>query len=318
MKGILGRKIGMTQLFLNNGLLIPVTAIEVLPNLVLSIRLDDKDGYQATQLATEDKRENLVNKPTKGQFTKIKQTPKRFIKEIRNMTGYQPGDIITADIFKSGEIVDVSAVSKGKGFSGSIKRHNHQRGPMGHGSGYHRGVGSMGPVAPNRIFKNKKMPGHMGHQKVTVQNLAVVLVDIKNNCLLVKGSIPGPKKQLVTITLNTHCKKPLVAFDLLEREQPVVQPKQQSNQSISKETVKKTIISKEEVNQTISKEKPIVSDLSKTEENTTKTIKNEKNQSVIIKPIVNDKDKSELKTTTTDNSKKTNQEIKSINKVDKG
>ncbi len=200
MKGILGKKIGMTQVFTENGVLVPVTVVEVQDNIVLQVKTNDtKDKYVATTLATFDKRESLVNKPDLGRFKKIKSSPKRYIKEIRNMNGYKIGDIVKADIFKPGEYVDVTSISKGKGFTGSIKRHNYARGPMGHGSGYHRGVGSMGAIAPNRIFKSKKMPGHMGHEKVTIQNLEVVLVDTSNNTFLIKGSVPGPKKQFIVV-----------------------------------------------------------------------------------------------------------------------
>ncbi|WP_338954839.1 50S ribosomal protein L3 [Spiroplasma endosymbiont of Polydrusus cervinus] len=217
MKGILGRKIGMTQIFATDGRLIPVTVVEVQPNVVLQMLTKEKNGYQALQLAVEDKRVNLVSKPDQGQFKKANTTPKRFVKEIRNMDGYNSGDIIKVDIFTAGEFVDVTGTSKGKGFTGSIKRHNYSRGPMGHGSGYHRGVGSMGPIAPNRILKSKKMPGHMGTEKVTIQNLEVIAIDTEKNALLVKGSIPGPKKQFVVIKETIKGLTPNAPIELIKR-----------------------------------------------------------------------------------------------------
>ncbi|WP_348736303.1 50S ribosomal protein L3 [Spiroplasma endosymbiont of Ammophila pubescens] len=217
MKGILGRKIGMTQIFATDGRLIPVTVVEVEPNVVLRVLTKEQNGYQALQLAVEDKRINLVSKPDQGQFKKANTTPKRFVKEIRNMDGYNHGDIIKADIFTAGEFVDVIGTSKGKGFTGSIKRHNYSRGPMGHGSGYHRGVGSMGAIAPNRILKSKKMPGHMGTEKVTIQNLEVIAIDTEKNALLVKGSIPGPKKQFVVIKEAIKGLKPNIPTELVKR-----------------------------------------------------------------------------------------------------
>lgn len=200
MKGILGKKLGMSQIFEEHGVLIPVTVIEVKPNVVLELKTNEtKDKYFSTTLASEDINVNKLNKALQGKFSKTKITPKRYIKEIKNMQGYKVGDIIKADIFKKGEFVDVSAISKGKGFAGVIKRHNFSRGPMAHGSGYHRGIGSMGVISPNRIPKGKKMPGRMGHKKVTIQNLEVILVDANKNLLLVKGSVPGPKKSLLII-----------------------------------------------------------------------------------------------------------------------
>jgi large subunit ribosomal protein L3 len=217
MKGILGCKLGMTQVFANDGKLLPVTAIEVLPNTVLQVKTREKDGYVATQLGVKDKRTNLVNKPATGHFKQANSEPKRFVKEIRGMEGFEKGVQITASqIFAAGELVDVTGTSKGKGFQGSIVRHNYSRGPMGHGSGYHRGVGSMGAII-NRIFKSKKMPGHMGHDQRTIQNLEVVLVDDSKNLILVKGSIPGPKKQLVAIKQNAKGSKPTKAAELLSR-----------------------------------------------------------------------------------------------------
>ena len=201
MKGILGRKIGMTQVFAKNGKLTPVTVIEVEPNVVSQIKTVATDGYDAIQLAAVEKREKLANKPEIGHLKKANTTPKRFLKEIRgvNVSDYSLGQVIKADLFEEGEMVDVTGTSKGKGFQGVIKRHNQSRGPMGHGSQYHRGVGSMGTLLPMRVIPGKKMPGHMGGEQVTVQNLEIVQIDLENNVILVKGNVPGPKKSLVLI-----------------------------------------------------------------------------------------------------------------------
>ena len=201
MKGILGRKIGMTQVFARNGKLTPVTVIEVEPNVVSQIKTVATDGYDAIQLAAVEKREKLANKPEMGHLKKANTTPKRFLKEIRGVDGsnYSLGQELKADVFTEGEMVDVTGTSKGKGFQGVIKRHNQSRGPMGHGSQYHRGVGSMGTLLPMRVLPGKKMPGHMGAEQGTVQNLEIVQIDLENNVILVKGNVPGPKKSLVLI-----------------------------------------------------------------------------------------------------------------------
>jgi len=201
MKGILGRKIGMTQVFAKNGKLTPVTVIEVEPNVVSQIKTVATDGYDAIQLATVEKREKLANKPEMGHLKKANTTPKRFLKEIRgvDVSNYSLGQELKADVFTEGEMVDVTGTSKGKGFQGVIKRHNQARGPMGHGSQYHRGVGSMGTMLPMRVLPGKKLPGHMGSEQVTVQNLEIVQIDLENNVILVKGNVPGPKKSLVLI-----------------------------------------------------------------------------------------------------------------------
>ncbi len=200
-KGILGRKIGMTQVFAKNGKLTPVTVISVEPNYVSQIKTVENDGYNAIQLAAFDKREKLSNKPELGHLKKANVTPKRFVKEIRNVdvSAYTLGQEVKADIFAVGEMVDVSGITKGKGYQGVIKRHNQSRGPMGHGSQYHRGVGSLGTMLPMHVLKGKKLPGHMGHKLVTVQNLEVIEIDLERNIILVKGNIPGPKKSLVII-----------------------------------------------------------------------------------------------------------------------
>ena len=201
MKGILGRKIGMTQVFAKNGKLTPVTVIEVLPNIVSQIKTVETDGYNAIQLATVDKKEKRANKPETGHLKKANATPKRFLKEIRgvDVSNYTLGSELKADIFTEGEMVDVTGTSKGKGFQGVIKRHNQSRGPMGHGSQYHRGVGSMGTLLPMRVIPGKKLPGHMGNEQVTVQNLEVISIDLENNVILIKGNVPGPKKSMVLI-----------------------------------------------------------------------------------------------------------------------
>ena len=201
MKGILGRKLGMTEVFDQDGKLIPVTVVEVTPNVVTQIKTKENDGYEAIQLGFDTKREKLATKASIGITNKANTTPKRFFREIRgvNIEDYTLGQEITADIFTRGEMVDVTGTTKGKGFQGVIKRHGQQRGPMGHGSHYHRRPGSMGTMRPMRVFKGKKLPGHMGTLTVTIQNLEVVKVDTENNVILVKGNIPGPKKSLVII-----------------------------------------------------------------------------------------------------------------------
>ena len=201
MKGILGRKLGMTQVFATDGTLIPVTVVEATPNVVLQKKTVETDGYCAIQVGFEDKREKLANKAEKGHVAKANTAPKRFIKEFRydEMMSYEVGQEIKVDSFVAGEVVDVQGTSKGKGYQGVIKRHNQHIGPKGHGSGAHRIVGSMGPIAPNRIAPGKKLPGQMGNVTRTVQNLEVVAVDTTNNLLLIKGSIPGPKKGLVVV-----------------------------------------------------------------------------------------------------------------------
>jgi large subunit ribosomal protein L3 len=200
-KGILGRKIGMTQVFAENGNLIPVTVVEITPNVVLQKKTVENDGYDAVQLGFEDKREKLANKPEKGHANKANTAPKRFIREFRgdDLAGYEVGQEVKVDIFAAGDLVDVTGISKGKGFQGNIKRHGQSRGPMAHGSRYHRRPGSMGAIAPNRVFKSKELPGRMGGEQVTVQNLEIVKVDVERNLLLIKGNVPGAKKSLLKI-----------------------------------------------------------------------------------------------------------------------
>lgn len=231
MKGILGKKVGMTQVFTKNGKLIPVTVIEVEPNVVTQIKTVAKDGYDAIQIATETIREKISNKPAIGHTKKAGTEPKRFLREIRgvNVEDYTLGQVINVDIFEEGEMVDVSGISKGKGFQGVIKRHNQSRGPMGHGSQYHRGVGSLGTMLPMHVLKGKKMPGQMGNVARTVQNLEIISVDTENNVILVKGNVPGPKKSLVMI--RTAVKKPNVkkeAADLVSYEVKEIETKEEA------------------------------------------------------------------------------------------
>ena len=201
MKGILGRKIGMTQVFTESGKLIPVTVVEVEPNVVTQIKTKENDGYEAIQLGFDTKREKLATKASAGHTAKAQTTPKRFFREIKgvDINDYTVGQEVKADIFVPGEVVDVTGTTKGKGFQGVIKRHGQSRGPMGHGSHYHRRPGSLGTMRPMRVFKGKKLAGHMGTLTVTIQNLEVVAVDLENNVILIKGNVPGPKQGLVVI-----------------------------------------------------------------------------------------------------------------------
>ena len=201
-KAILATKVGMTQIFNEDGVLTPVTVLQAGPCVVTQIKTVENDGYSAVQVGFADKRENLVNKPMKGQFDKAGVSCKRFVREFKfeNAEEYAVAQEIKADIFAAGDKIDATAISKGKGFQGAIKRFGQHRGPMAHGSKFHRHQGSNGACSsPSRVFKGKGMPGHMGCVKVTVQNLEVVKVDAEKNLLLVKGSVPGPKKALVTI-----------------------------------------------------------------------------------------------------------------------
>jgi len=191
----------MTQVFTADGTVVPVTVIQAGPCVVLQKKEETTDGYEAIQLGFEDKKEHRANKPEIGHAKKANTTPKKFVREIRGMNPaeYELGQEIKVDLFNEGEIVDVTGTSKGKGFAGAIKRHNQARGPMSHGSRYHRGPGSLGPIAPNRVFKGQTLPGRMGGERVTIQNLEIVKVDADNNLLLVKGSIPGPRNSYVIV-----------------------------------------------------------------------------------------------------------------------
>lgn len=201
MKGILGKKLGMTQIFTEEGIVVPVTVVEAGPNVVTQVKTVEKDGYNAIQVGFEDAKEKSLNKPQKGHLAAA-NVLKKHLKEFRvdAVEEFTVGQEIKADLFAAGEKIDVTGTSKGKGFQGPIKRHGQSRGPESHGSRYHRRAGSMGACSfPGRVFKNKKLAGHMGSVKVTVQNLEVVRVDADKNLILVKGAIPGPKGSMVTI-----------------------------------------------------------------------------------------------------------------------
>ena len=199
-KAILATKVGMTQIFNEDGVLTPVTVLQAGPCVVTQVKTMDNDGYEAVQVGYEDKKERLVNKPMKGHFDKAGVSCRRFVRELKLEGEYTLGQEIKADIFAAGDKIDATAISKGKGFQGAIKRHGQHRGPMTHGSKFHRHAGSNGAASdPSKVFKGKKMPGQMGNKKITIQNLEVVRVDADKNLLLVKGSVPGPKKSLVTI-----------------------------------------------------------------------------------------------------------------------
>ena len=201
-KAIIGKKIGMTQIFDETGKVIPVTVIEAGPCVVAQVKTVETDGYDAIQLGFGDVKENKVIKPIKGHFAKASITPKKHLREFRvdSIESYKVGDEVKADTFAQGDKIDVQGTSKGKGFQGVIKRHGQSRGPMGHGSMYHRRPGSMGPTStPGRVFKGKKLPGHMGVQTITIQNLDVVRVDMDKNVILVKGSVPGVKGAILKI-----------------------------------------------------------------------------------------------------------------------
>jgi large subunit ribosomal protein L3 len=209
-KAILATKIGMTQIFAEDGELVPVTVLQAGPCVVTQVKTKENDGYSAVQVGFVDKREKLATKPMKGHFEKAGTAPKRFVKEFKldDAESYTVGQEIKADVFAAGDKIDATAISKGKGFQGAIKRHGQHRGPMTHGSKYHRHAGSNGAASdPSKVFKGKKMPGQMGNKKITVQNLEVVRVDAENNLLLVKGAVPGPKKALVTIKESVKASK---------------------------------------------------------------------------------------------------------------
>ena len=206
-KAILATKVGMTQIFNDAGVLVPVTVLQAGPCVVTQVKTVDNDGYKAVQVGFVDKREKLVNKPLKGHFDKAGVSYKRFIREFKfdNAEDYSVKDEIKADIFAAGDKIDATAISKGKGFQGAIKRLGQSRGPMAHGSKFHRHQGSNGACSdPSRVFKGKGMPGQMGNKQVTVQNLEIVQVDAENNLILVKGAVPGPRKGLVTIKETTR------------------------------------------------------------------------------------------------------------------
>ena len=201
-KAIIGKKVGMTQIFDEKGRVIPVTVIEAGPCVVAQVKSVETDGYNAIQLGFGDVKESKLNKPEKGHFAKANIAPKKHLREFKmdSVEDVKVGDELKADVFAKGDKVDIQGISKGKGFQGVIKRHGQHRGPMGHGSMYHRRPGSMGPTStPGRVFKGKKLPGHMGRVTVTIQNLDVVKVDSDKNVVLVKGSVPGPKGAILKL-----------------------------------------------------------------------------------------------------------------------
>ncbi len=208
-KGLIGKKLGMTQIFDEQGKVIPVTVIEAGPCVVTQVKTVESDGYNAIQLGFEDVKESKVNKPEKGHFTKSKLPLKKHLREFRldSIENINVGDELKADTFSAGDQLDIQGTSKGKGFQGVIKRHGQSRGPMGHGSMYHRRPGSMGPTStPGRVFKGKKLPGHMGSQTITIQNLEVVRVDLDKNVILVKGSVPGAKGAILKLKTSVKSK----------------------------------------------------------------------------------------------------------------
>ena len=244
MKGILGRKIGMTQVFTESGNLIPVTVVEVEPNIVTQIKTKENDGYEAIQLGFNTKREKLATKASAGHTAKAKTTPKRFFREIKgvDINDYTLGQEVTVELFEPGEIIDVTGTTKGKGFQGVIKRHGQSRGPMGHGSHYHRRPGSMGTMRPMRVFNGKALPGHMGTLTVTIQNLMVVDVDKENNVILVSGNVPGPKKGLVIIKTAVKNPKKVETEKLVSyiKEEPKIEETAESVETevVTEETTK--------------------------------------------------------------------------------
>jgi large subunit ribosomal protein L3 len=247
MKAIVGRKIGMTQLFTMDGKAIPVTVVEVLPNTIIQVKTKEKDGYQAIQVGYEDKKPNRVIKAEKGIFDKVNCSPKKHLREllVKDSSVYKVGDTIDASLFVAGDIVDVTGISKGKGFSGSIKRWHHRIGSKGHGAGYpHRGPGSLATVGRtnSRIHPGKHMAGHHGHQQSTILNLFIVAVDVEKNAIMIKGAIPGPKKGLVTIrsAIKEQLGEKQVAEQLvsyISKEQPKVEINEQPTVEENKEVV---------------------------------------------------------------------------------
>ena len=258
MKGILGKKVGMTQVFTKEGKLIPVTVVEVEPNVVTQIKTVEKDGYVAVQLATCTKRAKLSNKPEQGHAKKAGTEPKRFLREIRgvNAEDYTLGQVINVDIFEEGEIVDVTGVSKGKGYQGVIKRHNQSRGPMGHGSQYHRGVGSLVTMRPMLVLIGKKLPGQMGNVQRTVQNLEIIAIDTENSLILIKGNVPGPKKSLVII--KTAVKKPNAKNEKADLITYVEEVEETANETVAEEMTEATEETTEVVENEVGEEEQAV------------------------------------------------------------
>ena len=242
MKGILGRKAGMTQVFTKDGKLIPVTVVEVQPNTVMQVKTVEKDGYSAIQLGVIDKKEKNSSKACIGHAKKANTTPKRFLKEIRDVEGsYNLGDTVSANIFEVGEVVDVTGTSKGKGFEGTIRRNNQSRGPMTHGSRYHRGPGSLGTMLPKRVLKGKVLPGHMGHETITIQNLEIIEANEAEGYILVSGNIPGAKNSLVLIKSAVKNNKKKNAKEIITyEEETVVDEVVEETAETSEETVEES------------------------------------------------------------------------------
>ena len=245
MKGILGRKVGMTEKFTVDGKVIPVTVIEVEPNVITQIKTVENDGYNAVQLGVVDKKEKNATKSEIGHAKKAGVAPKRFLKEIRveDITQYELGSTIKADTFEIGEKVDVTGTSKGKGFAGVIKRHNQSRGPETHGSRYHRRPGSMGTMRPMRVLKGKKLAGHMGSETVTIQNLEIIDVNVIDNYILVSGNVPGAKNSLVLIKSTVKGAKASSPKELVKYE--TVVDEVEETVEVIEETVAETVETKE-------------------------------------------------------------------------
>ena len=249
MKGILGRKVGMTQVFTKDGKLIPVTVVSCEPNVVMQVKTVEKDGYSAIQLGVVDKKENRANKAEMGRAQKANTAPKRFLKEIRNAEGtYNVGDSISANIFEVGEVVDVTGTSKGHGMQGVIKRHNQSRGPMGHGSHYHRRPGSLGTMLPKRVLKGKNLPGHMGVETVTIQNLEIIEVNTTDNYILISGNVPGAKNSLVFIKTAVKNSRKSDAKEIIEYvEETVADAVEEVKEEVAVEETQETTEVAEEV-----------------------------------------------------------------------
>ena len=260
MKGILGRKVGMTEVFSTDGELIPVTVIEVEAHVVTQVKTLEKDGYDAIRLGAFDKKTKSSNKPEMGHAKKANRQPKRFLKEIRGIdtSSYTLGQVISADVFKSGDTVDVTGTSKGKGFQGVIKRWNQSRGPETHGSTYHRRVGSMGTMRPMRVLKGKKLPGHMGNEQVTIQNLMIVDVDTENKYILVSGNVPGAKNTFVFIREAIKGSKNTPAVELVSYEEVVSEP--EVEESVVTEEVVNSEVTSSEANEAETTESKEVSE----------------------------------------------------------
>ena len=251
MKGILGRKVGMTEVFTTDGKLIPVTVISVEPNVVTQIKTVEKDGYDAIQIGAFDKK--VTNSPEEGHAKKANTSPKRFVKEIRGIdtNSYTLGQVIEADVFKSGDTVDVTGTSKGKGFQGVIKRWNQSRGPETHGSTYHRRVGSLGTMRPMRVLKGKKLPGHMGNEQITIQNLMIVDIDLENKYILVSGNVPGPKKSFVFIKEAIKGNKNNEPIELVSYEEVLEEATTENNEAVSEEVVENNAVTEEVVEENV-------------------------------------------------------------------